>query len=29
MFLEFSNRVTTTRIREVQHLRASVSETVH
>lgn len=29
MFLEFSNRVTTTRIREVRHIRAVVSSTIH
>lgn len=29
MFLEFSNRVRTTRIREVRHLRPSLSPTIH
>ena len=29
MFLEFGNRVRTTRIREVRHLRAAAAPTVH
>jgi hypothetical protein len=29
MFLEFSNRVRTTRIREVRHLRAAAAPTIH
>jgi hypothetical protein len=29
MFLEFSNRVLTTRIREVRHLRPLASPTIH
>lgn len=29
MFLEFANRVTTTRIREVRHIRAVVPPTIH
>jgi len=29
MFLEFDNHVRTTRIREVQHLRATLPDTIH
>jgi len=29
MFLEFANRVTTTRIREVRHIRSVVGPTIH